>query len=608
VSTYFKTIDTVTQQPQWLRPVRALELLQPSNPTNPPVSFGLPGGNGAQWPVTDGVTIWGSLGFPFSQLTVRSCDMYGTNQVVMFTAPSFITSQMVQDSSNLYFGCSGGELYSLPKSGASPTLLLTAASGIKTISVDKSGISTYLVYTQFGNSEVRRILKAGGGDTLMHTGPGGSQIGVVMDSTDLYMSITNASPNAIKKLALTSPGGGTTTLVSGVSNLDVYSDLSTDYVFYHEGLGLSSPFEHIRRVPKAGGSVVTLASDQRWIRAGVQVFGDYIYWMESGIVTGFVKIKRCSIYDGCGFTTIHSHAGTLDPSPMGIAVASNGVTIGAAFFRSEDVVMGGAYGTDKADLALASTEVAATTKGQAVMFAGIGDHYKLAKADVLATADFAGVLVQDVASISWGYVRVSGLATIPAAVQAGSTAWVPGNKLWLDPSTSGKITKDKPTAPTQFVIPVGTVVRVNLTDATILIEKAKENLNGVVALTNASGGAITKGQATYLSAANSVALAEADGTAAAAQFVGGVADASIANTSTGYIQYADKLVVPTALQLGTAWTFGDKVYVSATAGSYSNAAPVTSGQYRIPVGRCLNTPAGGDAFVLIEKAEAEVVP
>lgn len=123
-------------------------------------------------------------------------------------------------------------------------------------------------------------------------------------------------------------------------------------------------------------------------------------------------------------------------------------------------------------------------------------------------------------------------------------------------------------------------------------------------LTNANAGAITQGMAVYISAASSVDKAEGGGTAAVAEFFGLVNEASIATTATGRTAFQGPVMVPTGLQAGGAWAAGNKIYLDrTTAGSLRNVAPTEAGEFIMPVGRCINTPGGGDAIVVIEKGE-----
>lgn len=121
---------------------------------------------------------------------------------------------------------------------------------------------------------------------------------------------------------------------------------------------------------------------------------------------------------------------------------------------------------------------------------------------------------------------------------------------------------------------------------------------------------VTKGQALRLdaSADQSALFAFAGDTEEAAQFVGGLANTSRNNGDGGYVQTAGMMIVPIGLQEDGPWTRLDRIYVSAvTSGSYTNVAPTTVGQYVVRVGRCLNTPAGSDALVLVEKLPAMLV-
>jgi predicted RecA/RadA family phage recombinase len=90
-------------------------------------------------------------------------------------------------------------------------------------------------------------------------------------------------------------------------------------------------------------------------------------------------------------------------------------------------------------------------------------------------------------------------------------------------------------------------------------------------------------------------------------FIGAVVDASISNGGDGTAQSSGVFSVPAALQVGT-WTAGDRIYLATTvAGKYTNAVTVTVGEVLVPIGRSLDTPAGGAANVLIILESLEVI-
>lgn len=88
----------------------------------------------------------------------------------------------------------------------------------------------------------------------------------------------------------------------------------------------------------------------------------------------------------------------------------------------------------------------------------------------------------------------------------------------------------------------------------------------------------------------------------AAAFIGCAANTIDAN-AFGAAQYARVARIPNSLQSGETWAATNDIYLSPTsAGAYTHTPPSTAGQYIVRIGRCFNTPAGGDAFVLIEKS------
>lgn len=126
-------------------------------------------------------------------------------------------------------------------------------------------------------------------------------------------------------------------------------------------------------------------------------------------------------------------------------------------------------------------------------------------------------------------------------------------------------------------------------------------------ITNGQGSSITQGQAVRYSTAadNTVLLAQANSAANAKAWIGAVRDTSIANGVAGLIQTNGLITIPTALQEGGAWARGDEIFLSpTTAGRYTKVAPTTSGHVILRVGWSSASPAGGDAFVLIDKGTA----
>lgn len=118
-------------------------------------------------------------------------------------------------------------------------------------------------------------------------------------------------------------------------------------------------------------------------------------------------------------------------------------------------------------------------------------------------------------------------------------------------------------------------------------------------MTNDNASPITQGQAVYVSDVSKVDLAVHDSRAEATA-VGLVNEASIAAGAQGQIAFDGPVTVPSGVQTGT-WTFGQRVYVDATAGKLTNTPPTATGKYVAEMGICLNTPGGGDATVLLQK-------
>lgn len=125
-------------------------------------------------------------------------------------------------------------------------------------------------------------------------------------------------------------------------------------------------------------------------------------------------------------------------------------------------------------------------------------------------------------------------------------------------------------------------------------------------LTNNSGGTLTQGTAVYISGSNTFGSAQADAAGTSTVF-GVVSAASIANSATGEVATSGVVTVPTGKQTGT-WVANDIIYLDpATAGKLTNVAPSTTGQYAVEVGISLNTPAGGNASLLIRQQNKVLV-
>jgi hypothetical protein len=102
-------------------------------------------------------------------------------------------------------------------------------------------------------------------------------------------------------------------------------------------------------------------------------------------------------------------------------------------------------------------------------------------------------------------------------------------------------------------------------------------------ITNNSGGTISANQLVYVNASGEIVLADAD-TAASNTFALGYTAEEITNTSTGavYMRMGARMSGFTGL------TPGAKVYVSATAGGYTQTAPSGAGQHVYCLGRAIS--------------------
>lgn len=115
--------------------------------------------------------------------------------------------------------------------------------------------------------------------------------------------------------------------------------------------------------------------------------------------------------------------------------------------------------------------------------------------------------------------------------------------------------------------------------------------NQVFTAQNATGGALTIGQAVYISAANTVEAALADNVTTSG-VVGLVADASIADGANGYILTDGTLestdwtdvIGATTLTAGSVYFLSDTV-----AGELTTTVPTAPGSFVTRVGTAINT-------------------
>jgi len=106
-----------------------------------------------------------------------------------------------------------------------------------------------------------------------------------------------------------------------------------------------------------------------------------------------------------------------------------------------------------------------------------------------------------------------------------------------------------------------------------------------VSFTNSQGGPITVGNVVYVKADGTVALAQAT-TASVSTAIGLVQDASIANTSAGYVTLDGVVSGLTGLTPGVTY------YLSAvSAGVLTATAPTTAGQYVCEIGVAISATA-----------------
>ena len=105
----------------------------------------------------------------------------------------------------------------------------------------------------------------------------------------------------------------------------------------------------------------------------------------------------------------------------------------------------------------------------------------------------------------------------------------------------------------------------------------------ILSLVNGEAGAITVGQAVYISGSDTVKKAKADASGTS-DVTGFVVDTTIASSASGSIQTGGTLTGLSGL------TAGSRYYLSAaTAGAITTTPPSGSGQFIVPVGFAVNT-------------------
>jgi hypothetical protein len=119
-------------------------------------------------------------------------------------------------------------------------------------------------------------------------------------------------------------------------------------------------------------------------------------------------------------------------------------------------------------------------------------------------------------------------------------------------------------------------------------QQADEEAVNTDSYTNNEGSTINKGDVVYLSANNSVALADADTIAEADALVGIVYDASIADSASGLIHVSHNKIITNIL---TAATAGDLYYLSktATTGNTLTTTAPSAGASIVKIGVAVNT-------------------
>jgi hypothetical protein len=152
--------------------------------------------------------------------------------------------------------CAGGQ--------CAPTLLATGSGLVDTIAVDATN-----VFFAVENAGINRMIKSGGAPSLIVPTPA-LLTGLSVDTSNLYWGAENVAPASIMRSA--KDGTGLTTLASAPGVIGA-ARLVIDSAFAY--YTWQSPAQ-LRKVPLAGGAVVTLAVTGPAL--GVAVNSTFAFW------------------------------------------------------------------------------------------------------------------------------------------------------------------------------------------------------------------------------------------------------------------------------------------------------------------------------------------
>jgi hypothetical protein len=274
--------------------------------TIPSYSPGALGGNATYyWKVT-AVNGAGSSSSSIYSFTTMTSPVSGPILVSGLSNPVSIT----EDTNSIYWSEFGGLIRFVSKSGGTPTTLY--ASGY-----NSSGIAVDATNAYFGDGlGIRSIPKSGGSSSLIASY---NPFAVAIDSTNVYW--TDYDAGAIRKVPKT--GGSVTTLATGSNSP---AGIATDglNVYWSE----SSFPGVVRSVPVGGGTATILGYNVN--NNGIAIDFSNVYWGEN-LFTNQAKIDRAPLTGGTttNLATGLNNVWNVATDGSSVFWVENGTTTGA---------------------------------------------------------------------------------------------------------------------------------------------------------------------------------------------------------------------------------------------------------------------------------------
>lgn len=198
----------------------------------------------------------------------------------------------------------------------------------------------------------------------------------------------------------------------------------------------------------------------------------------------------------------------------------------------------------------------------------------LAQADAAATAAVIGIATQNIANNAYGYCTSFGLVR-----NIDTSSFTAGDPLYLSATVAGALTNVEPSSP-NFSKAVGYAVKIDASSGNVIIsvtpdtqEPAGDATELTVRCRKDSAGTINSGEVVYQTGYNAgqeVILVElADSDDATKMPALGIARNTFTNSSTGTVVVSGLLTG----QDTSAYSVGDQLFVSTTAGALTNTRP-----------------------------------